>query len=165
MERLPSPFPTVYLDEPEDQSYIATRPLFQDPYPLQLWRPDRPKKECLTIPMSVHHLLRRQYVPYKAFLEKYSNIKESEVWIGVDMDRFCLDPRSREDFIACVQEAFQYSKFYMSENPKVAPCVDRGFWIQMRGYFPGPRFEMMMEAAKRHMQLVDRLIKAGYVIL
>ncbi|KAJ5088523.1 hypothetical protein N7456_012139 [Penicillium angulare] len=165
MERLPSPFPILYMDEPDDPGWITPRPLFQEPYPLHLIKPDRPKKECLTLPMSVHHLLRRQYVPSKEFLEKYPNIKETEVWIGVDMDRFYLLPRTRTDFIACVHEAFEYSKFYMSENPEQATCIERGFWFQIRGFFPGPRFESMMEAAKRHLRLFDRLIQEGYVVL
>ncbi|KAJ6031706.1 hypothetical protein N7540_002438 [Penicillium herquei] len=164
----------VYMSEPMEGNWLGPKPADQDSYPLEVLTPPDfnpstmqvpPTTYCATLPMNAHHLLGRSYIPSRKFLQKHPKFEETQMWVGVDIDLLYAEPRSQDEFIAAVYEAFHDQQFYMADNPVESPCMDRGFWMEIRGYFPGPDFDSVVEAAKRHVTLLDKLISAGYITL
>lgn len=160
----------AYICEPEDQFSLRPKPADKAAHPLHVIESpykldEAPIQHCAMLPMAVHNLLSRHYIPSKDFFQDYQDTEETLVWVGVDLDLLYMEVRTQEEFIGCVYEAFQDQQFYITEYPPESPCVDRGFWMQIRGYFPGPGAEAMADAAKRHVLLLDKLITAGYVSL
>jgi hypothetical protein len=115
--------------------------------------------------MNIHPFLQRQYIPPQIFWHRYPNVKEEVIWVGVDMDLLYLAPRTSEEFIGCLVHAFENHQFYVCKNPVESPCTDRGFYMQIRGYFPGSEYDLIKKAAMRHIDLLSQLIEARYVSL
>lgn len=160
----------VYMSEPYNRPFTDRRPKDQRSYKIPvleqangIQRTSSPY--CATLPMNIHRLLQRQYIPSSAFWQRYPDAKEKRLWVGVDMDLLYLAPRTREEFIECLIHAFDNHQFYVCQMPEESPCVDRGFWMQIRGYFPGPGYDLIEKAAKRHVDLLAQLIEAKYVSL
>ncbi|KAJ5642403.1 hypothetical protein N7490_006403 [Penicillium lividum] len=80
------------------------------------------------------------------------------------MDILHVAPCTQEEFIACLTNAFENREFYVCQNPEDSPCVDRGFWMQIRGYFPGPGFDLIEKAARRHVDLLEQLVEAKFTL-
>lgn len=160
----------VYMSEPYKRPFANRRPEGQSPYKIPVLEQANGIKRtsssyCATVPMNIHHLLQRQYIPSSTFWQRYPDAKEREFWVGVDMDLLYLAPRTQEEFIGCLIHAFDNHQFYICQNPEQSPCVDRGFWMQIQGYFPGPGYDWIEKAVKRHVDLLAQLIEARYVSL
>lgn len=160
----------VYMSEPYSRPFTDRRLEDQMSYKIPvleqgngIQRSSRPY--CATLPMNIHHLLQRQYIPSSTFWQRYPGAKEKRLWVGVDMDLSYLASRTREEFIGCLIHAFDNHQFYVCQNPEESPCVDRGFWMQIRGYFPGPGYDLIERAAKLHIYLLAQLVEAKYISL
>lgn len=69
------------------------------------------------------------------------------------------------DFIAMLRAAAEAGDIVVADSTPHGLESGRSFWMQVRGYFPYPEMEFFVEAARRHVELMNDMLEAGVLEL
>ena len=146
--------------------------------------PNTPGTEYpVILPFGTHPVLNRLYAPWKTFFQErararadygffmvddrqshWTQVQERQVWIGVNLG----EPAGLQTsfgFVTVLREAVETGDFLISDTTPNHQESGRVFWTQLRGYFPYPEMELLVEAARRHIEWLDGLIEAGIMVI
>ncbi|KAJ5924689.1 hypothetical protein N7466_008876 [Penicillium verhagenii] len=112
-----------------------------------------------------HPYLRRQYLPSKSYRRHNPQIREDQVWVGVNMDCGMHEKRTQRDWVITLKQAIAQGQFVTTRDPKRGGGYSRTFWMQMRGYFKSLDRALVGIAVERHVDLLKQLIHHGIVTI
>ncbi|KAJ5594885.1 uncharacterized protein N7459_001093 [Penicillium hispanicum] len=174
----------VYLDSEPRRATFSPEERSQTCFlPVLTTRAVPAAESSVLLPLHTHPALDRLYAPWKNFFQSrararadygffmvgqhephWTRVQEKKVWMGFHLEQTggLAMPR---DFIATLRVAAEAGDFLIADSTPDGPGSGRVFWMEVRGYFAYPEMKYFVEAARRHVELMNDMLEAGVLEL
>jgi hypothetical protein len=119
------------------------------------------------LPKDLHPMLNRLYAPSRSFISDQKlqpedqHVQEQIRWVGFDMKDFLF--KRPDDFFNVFEDMLDEGGAIITCYPNRLDLPRRAFLMEMRGYFRDDNDVLV--AAKRHIDVVEKLVKYDYLVL